>query len=332
MQTSGNEDSIDLLLRKGVYPYEYVTDESKFEDTSLPAQEHFYNKLVETHVSDEDYTHAHNVWTSFGIQTLGDYHNLYLKTDVLLLADVFENFRKTSLQYYGIDPCNVYSAPGLAWNAMMKMTGIRLELLKDIDMHLFVETGVRGGIAMISNRYAKANNPYVSDYDRERENNYLLYLDCTNLYGTAMEQPLPHSGFRWMERKEIDALDLSTVGVEDEIGYILDVDLGYPRNLHDLHSDYPLAPERRKVNEHELSPYSKRLNYLKKFQMSATGTVEKLITSLKDKENYIVHYRTLQLYLKLGMELKAVNRVLTFRQSAWMKPFIVCLLYTSRCV
>ena len=105
----------------------------------------------------------------------------------------------------------------------------------------------------------------------------------------------------------IDALDLSTVGAEDEIGYILDVDLGYPRRLHDLQSDYPLAPERRKVGEHELSVYSKRLNYMKNFNLPTTGTVEKLITSLEDKKKYIVHYRTLEVYLKLGMELKAVN-------------------------
>ena len=155
-----------------------------------------------------------------------------------------------------------------------------------------------------------------------RDSNYLLYLDCTNLYGTAMRQPLPYSGFRWLEREEIDALNLSTVGAEDDIGYILDVDLGYPCRLHDLNSDYPLDPERRNIGEHKLSAYSKRFNYLKNFHLPATGAVEKLITSLEDKKNYIVHYRTLQLYLKLGMELKAVNRVLAFRQSAWMKPFI----------
>ena len=97
-----------------------------------------------------------------------------------LLADVFKNFHKTSMQYYGIDPYNVYSTPGLAWNAMLKMTGIRLELLEDIDMHLFIENRVCDGIAMIANRYAKASNPYLPDYDRDRENNYLLYLDCTN--------------------------------------------------------------------------------------------------------------------------------------------------------
>ena len=107
-----------MLIRKGVYPYEYMMDESKFEDVSLPAPEHFQNRLAETPVSDEDYAHAQNVWTAFGMRTLGDYHDLYLKTDVLLLADVFENFRETSLQYYEIDPCNVYSAQGLAWNSM----------------------------------------------------------------------------------------------------------------------------------------------------------------------------------------------------------------------
>ena len=103
------QERIDLLLRKDVYPYEYMTDGRKFEDVRLPSSEHFYNRLTETPVSDEDYVHAQNVWSAFEMRTLGDYHDLYLKTDVLLLADVFENFRAMSLQYYEIHPCNVYS-------------------------------------------------------------------------------------------------------------------------------------------------------------------------------------------------------------------------------
>lgn len=310
-----------LLLRKGIYPYEYMTDEKKFMETSLPAPEHFYNRLTDTAVDEGDYAHAQEVWTTFNMRTLGDYHDLYLTTDVLLLADVFENFRNMSLLYYEIDPCNVYSAPGLAWDAMLKMTRIKLELLSDINQYLFIENSIRGGTAMIPNRYARANNPYVSDYNKEIPHNYLLYLDCTNLYGTAMREKLPHSGFRWLERKEIDVLDINTFDEEDETGYVLEVDLIYPKELHDLHTDYPLAPERKTVSEKQLSPYCQRMRLMKTFNCSGER-VEKLITSLNDKNNYVVHYKTLQLYLQLGLKLKTIHRVLSFRQSAWMKPFI----------
>ena len=313
--------NVDLLLRKGVYPYEYVTNESKFIETQLPAREHFYSTLTESSVTDDDYAHANTVWSSFNMRTFGEYHDLYLKTDVLLLADVFENFRNMSLQYYELDPCNMYTAAGLAWNAMLKMTNVRLELLTDIDQHLYIEESVRGGVAMIPHRYCKANNPYVPDYDANKPHNYIMYLDCTNLYGTAMTQNLPISDFRWLDNNEIRALNVHSLRDDSDIGYILEVDLCYPQHLHDLHTDYPLAPEKRTITDNMLSPYCMRMKLLKNFSCS-TATVEKLVTSLEDKKSYIVHYRTLKLYLELGMVLKAVHRVLTFRQHAWLKPFI----------
>ena len=251
-------------------------------------------------IDEEDYAHARTVWSAFDMQTFGDYHELYLKTDVLLLADVFENFRNMSLQYYELDPCNVFTTAGLAWNAMLKMTGVRLELLRDIDVHLYIERGIRGGLAAISNRYAKANNPYIPDYDASKPHNYLLYLDCTNLYGTAMTQPLPLSGFRWLERTEIDTLNVHTLRDDDDTGYILEVDLGYPHYLHDVHSDYPLAPEKCTITDSMLSPYCYRMKLLKDFVCS-NGKVEKLITSLEDKTKYIVHYRTSVSYTHLDV-------------------------------
>ena len=153
----------------------------------------------------------------------------------------------------------------------------------------------------------------------QKPHNYLLYLDCTNLYGTAMTQPLPLSGFRRLERNEIDTLDVRTLRDDDETGYILEVDLSYPQQLHDLHTDYPLAPEKRTISDDILSPYCYRMKMMKDFACSNVK-VEKLITSLEDKKKYIVHYRTLKLYLELGMELKEIHRVLSFRQSVWLKP------------
>ena len=137
------------------------------------------------------------VWETFGCKTLGDYHDLYVKTDVTLLADVFENFRNLCIVQYGLDPAHHYTSPGLSWDALLKKTGVELELLTDLEMHPFIERGMRGGISMASKRYAKANNPLVDGYDPSKEKKYIMYLDANNLYGWAMIKPLPKSNFKW---------------------------------------------------------------------------------------------------------------------------------------
>ncbi|KAL9979537.1 hypothetical protein ACROYT_G017213 [Oculina patagonica] len=161
---------IDSLRRnplgsRGIYPYEYMDSWDRFSETSLPEKEKFYSKLNDDHITDEEYDHAKRVWEAFGCKTLVDYHDLYVQTDVALLADVFENFRKICLEQYGLDPANYFTSPGLSWDALLKKTGVELELLTEVDMHLFIERGLRGGISMVSKRYAKANNPYVEGFD-----------------------------------------------------------------------------------------------------------------------------------------------------------------------
>ena len=155
------DDLFELLRRKGVYPYEYMDCTMRFGDTSLPPKEKFFSALSEKHISDSDYEHAQRVWTAFQCRTMGDYHDLYLDTDVNLLADVFETFRATAMGTYGLDPAHYYTLPGFAWDALLKFTGISLSLLSCVDMHLFIERGLRGGVSMASHRHAKANNRYV---------------------------------------------------------------------------------------------------------------------------------------------------------------------------
>ena len=178
------------------------------------------------------------MWEEFNCKTLGDYHDLYLKTDITLLADVFQTFRKTCMGAYGLDPLHYYTSPGLSWDSLLKYSEAQLELLTDTDMHLFIEKGMRGGISMVSKRYAKANNP-LTDYDPEKENNYIMYYDANNLYGWAMSQPLPYSGFKWVKKWQ----------ERPGKGYILEVDLEYPKHLHKLHNGYPLAPEKLAVKK-----------------------------------------------------------------------------------
>ena len=158
-------DQTELILRKDVYPYEYFDSMERFNETRLPSIDKFYSKLSDESISQKDYEHAQTVWQESNCKTLGDYHDLYLKTDVLFLADVFQTFRKTCMGSYKLDPLHYYTAPGLSWDALLKYTGINLELLTDIDMHMFIEKGMRGGISMVSKRHAKANNPHTADYD-----------------------------------------------------------------------------------------------------------------------------------------------------------------------
>ena len=312
-------EQFNLMKQKGTYPYDYMDSFQKFNDTQLPIKKDFFSILYNQHITHEQYDHAQTVWNTFDLKTMGDYHDLYLKSDTLLLADIFENFRKTCLQYYKLDPCHYFSSPGLSWDAMLKMTKIKLELMTDIDMFQFIEKGLRGGTSYIANRFSEANNKYMENFDENKPSKYIMYLDANNLYGWAMSQYLPTGNFKWLTKEQIEKTNLANYSEEHDEGLILEVDLDYPQELHDLHNDYPLAPEKLKVNKNMLSNYCQKIS--EKFNISS-GQVQKLITTLNKKEKYILHYRNLQLYLSLGLKLKKVHRVLQFNQSPWLKKYI----------
>ena len=309
-------EQLSLMKKKGIYPYDYMDSFKKFEDNRLPKKEDFFSLMNDEHITDEEYQHTQNVWKKFGLSSMGEYHDLYLKSDILLLADVFENFRKACQQYYELDPAHYFTTPGLSWDAMLKMTETKLELMSDVDMFQFIEKGMRGGISYIANRYGKANNKYMKEYDEKASSKYIMYLDANNLYGWAMSQYLPTGGFKWLSEKEVN---LSKFDDEFEKGLILEVDLEYPKELHDLHNDYPLAAEKIKVTENMLSPYCKKI--AEKFGVKI-GLVEKLVPTLFNKERYVLHYRNLQLYMSLGLKLTKIHRALEFDQSPWLKSYI----------
>ena len=292
-------EKIDLVSRKGVYPYEFMDDFEKFKKQSLPKKTSFFSRLKQEKISDEDFDHAQRVWKEFELKNMGDFHDLYLKTDVLLLADVMENFRKLCEKHYELDPAHFFTIPGMAWDAMLKITGIELELLKDgqIEMLLMIEKEIRGGISNAFKRYAKANNKFMKNFDPELKSSFIVYLDANNLYGWAMSKPLPVGGFEWMSEKELE--NWEEFVEEEGVGCILEVDLEYPAELHDFHNDFPLAPEKMIL-----------------------GKVEKLTQNLRDKEKMVLHGKNLQLYLSLGMKLKLIRRGLKFQEKDFMKNYI----------
>ncbi|XP_070529938.1 uncharacterized protein [Cardiocondyla obscurior] len=272
-------ENFDLLTRKGVFPYKYVDSIEKLEDVCLPPRESFYSSLTDDIVFENDYAHAIDIWQRFSIQTLGEYSDLYLKTDVLLLADIFENFRDSCIVSYKLDPAYYYTLPGFTWDAMLKHTGVKFKLLTDIDMVMFIERGIRGGLSQCSSRYACANNKYMQSYDSSKSSTYLMYFNVNNLYGWAMCQPLPYADFQWVDN--VSNFDVMSVPLDSPNGYIFEVDLEYSQRLHDAHADLPFCPTRDK-------PPGKRQ--------------DKLLATLYDKKRYIIHYRNLQQLFGKTME------------------------------
>ena len=282
------------LLRKGVYPYQDMDGWNKFNESF---NESFYSSLTMEDISETDYAHANNVFKKFNLNNLGEYHDLYVRSDTLLLAGIFENFRYACMKNYELDPAHFISLPGLAWQACLKNTDVELELLTDYDMLLMIEEDIRRGICHVIQRYAKTNNKYMRDYDKNKESSYIQDLDANNLYGKATTEKLPVRGFRWMtDISRMDEEFVRSYDKNDIKGYILEVDVGYPNELQNLHSGFSFLAESMVINN-----------------------TKKLVCNLQDKKNYVVHINVLKQALDHGLKLRKVHRVIEFDQEAWLK-------------
>ena len=292
-----NDKQFELMTKKGIYPYDYIDDFNKMNDTSLPSIDKFYSKLYNSHCSEEDYKTAQLVWETFNCKTFLDYHNIYLASDVLLLTDVWNSFTKSCYNTYKLDPTYYYTLPGFSFDAMLKYTEVELELFTEIEHYEFIESGIRGGLSQISTRYAKANNKYMKIYDPKQEESYIVYLDANNLYGGSMNEYLPYGGFK-LTNTNVDEWNFNRImNIDDEadIGYKFKVDVRIPVEKHDEFNNYVPFPEAIKVKKENLNKWQQE-NYKQ-------SNISKLCCSFEDKFNYVIDYRYLKLYLSLGCEL-----------------------------
>lgn len=314
-----NDEQIGLIIQKGFFPYEWFDNVQKLSYVGLPPQSAFYSKLSGKDISDEDYAHAQKVYTQLGCKSFRDYHDLYLACDVFLLADCFEYFRELCLQHFQLDPAHYFTNPGMFWDAALMKSKVKLELLTEIDMVLMFEKQARGGISMISQRHAAANNPLLESYDPSKPESYIMYVDANNLYGWAMSKHLPTGGFKWEDPAAYTEQNIMSYDLAGNRGCILMVDLEYPAELHDEHNAYPLAPEKMTVTADMASPYNVAVSQANDIKL---GDCEKLVPNLMDKHAYVCHIANLQLYMSLGLKLKKVHKVISFDQSPWLKGYI----------
>ena len=312
-----NKDRLDLMFQKGIFPYSYITSLNVLEEKELPPIEAFFNDLTQTKISNEEYQFAVKVWNSFNCRNLKEYLHVYLQADVLLLADVFENFRSNCLEFYELDPSHYFSLPHFTFDAYLRKSNVALELLSDIDMYLLFSHSIRGGLSVVSKRYSVANKGSSS----------ILYIDANNLYGKSMLQRLPYKDFKWIDVNDEIINEIINISIEDDNdpsidknGFLLEVDLEYPQELHDDHEDLPLAPVRRSVKYSTLSPFAKQL--CDKFNLKSSLNTEKLMATVEKKERYVLYYKNLILYLKLGLKLTKVYKILTFKENYIMRDYI----------
>ena len=301
-----------------------------FEYNTLPPKAAFFNDLSNTPIRDETYANAQKVWESFQIKNMGDWHDLYVRSDVALLAEVMEYIRKMMIDTYELDLAHYLSLPMLSYDCALKKSEVKLDLLEDPTMHCFVEYAIRGGfVSDGSLRSATANNPYMeSAYNDKKPRTYILYIDANNLYGKAMSSPLPVRDFEWISKDDIaefnddiDKLFLRTERRRDT-GYIVEVDLEIPLELHDKFNDFPPAPVKRNVEFEELSEKYQKPLIQDLLLGNGIYKTQKLIADLHHKKGYILHYELLREFVKMGVKVTKVHEGISFTQEPWLKTFI----------
>lgn len=312
----------ELLMRKGVYPYGYVTSLDVLKEKSLPAIDKFYDDLTETHLEQADYDWASKIYKEFDIDNLGAYTELYCLTDVLILSDIFIYYRNLCYDHSGLDISHFVTTASYSWTACLKHTRAEIELVTDYHMYSLIESGLRGGVSsMFQSRHFAANNPLMKTYDSSKISSWIFYGDIVNLYGYVMSSfKFPVGDFKFLTDEEIKLLDIVNHDDNDEIGYILEVELETPTGLHDHFRGLCPTFEHLDIDHSILSNYTK--NLYEECNIRIPPKSNKLTPTLNTKDHYVVHYIYLKYCLDLGLKVNKIYNVISFKQSQWVKEYI----------
>lgn len=329
------------LLKKGVYPYEWAKSVLQLEQKrKWPKHKHFYSTLKQSNITQEEYEHGKRVFKEFQCKNMLDYCHLYCRLDTILLLEIMCQFREDVFSEFGLDCTKYISAPQLAFDSMLKGLDEPIYLMTDPNMILMCEQNVRGGVAFVGERHVKCRglekeigkhfpNETVDErfqrIDNKKCTDLLAMFDAVALYSYCQTLYLPWGGYEWCSVFEIERLqrELDNIVPSSSIGFILEVDLEYPSQLHNLHSSFPMISEKKTITFSDLSKYSQRAYTALNGKSAAERyKSEKLVTDFSPKTKYVVHYRNLQTYLRAGIKLKKIHRVIKFIQKPYLKKFI----------
>ena len=305
----------DVIFGKGVFPYSYLDHADKLKELVLPALPAFFDKLSNSmRTSDDDYARAMKAFKQFNCHSIEDYLLRYLELDCCLLADIFETFRHTAISNtYGLDPVNFITLPQYSFAAAFFDT--QVDLLTDVDMYCHFEEGIRGGMSFVNTHQVK----------REDSVN-INYWDANNIYGDALQQLLPCADFKWLSEEDILKIDWLHIDTEQEVGYTLKLDLNYPDSIRDKTQDFPLAPESAWITKDMLTPVMHH-QWSHRCQLRGVSdnykSEKKLLMSVSDKKDYVVHFKLLQFYLLMGMTISKIHSVISYTQKPIFKNYIV---------
>ena len=301
----GFPDKWKYLTKKLAYPYEYFNslDDYKEPVDSLK-KEVFFSKLKNKCLGDEEIERTKEIIKKFNIKNGEELTEIYLKSDVLLLACVFEKFIKVSVGEFDINPLYCVSLPGYTWQCGLKYTGINLQTLQDKDMILLLENNIRGGISSVMG----------DRYIRSDDNKKVLYFEADNLYGDSMSQALPYDEIKYDNNIKLE--DILNTPDDNHIGYFIEVDLKYPNNIKEKTRNFLFCPENKKFNPDDFN------DYMKEIIPDTYTQTKKLICDWSEKKKYLVHYRMLKFYLRHGMIVDKVHSIISCKQSRWLEKYI----------
>jgi hypothetical protein len=319
-QLNYSEEAITLSLQKGVFPYEWLDDSKKLMQEELPEQSAFFSQLKNAGITNEEYARAKSVWHAANCKNMIDYLKLYLWVDILLLMEVFENFRDKICVNYTLDPINFVSSPGLALNIALYMQNVSIDLLNDYDVITQFQHSIRGGFTTLVEPHVIANNKNCPNYDDKKENIDMLYLDFNSMYAGILADELPTGNFYCLTENEIRNFDVFAKPME-EYTYALEVDYTIPPDIARQTDDLPLGLSHKTPLKTELSPFT--IDLIDKSGLRSYKRHPKLIACHDDKTNYLILLDLLQLYLNLGAVLNKIHKIYRFNQSAIFKDFII---------